>query len=107
MKEGLRLGYGVPGRLIRRVPKEGAKFGETWVPGRVSDIVFALKFGLLTSRQAVVTSGIYLQNTDPAVFPDPFKFIPERWLCDAETYKLRDKQMVSFSRGSRSCIGMK
>jgi cytochrome P450 len=83
VKEGLSLSYEVPGRLIRRAPKEGAKFGETWVPGGVSDIVYALKFGLLTSRQAVVTSGIYLQNTDPAVFPDPFKFIPERWLCDA------------------------
>jgi cytochrome P450 len=48
-----------------------------------------------------------MQNTDPAVFPEPFEFIPERWMCDAETYKIRDKHMLSFSRGSRSCIGMK
>jgi cytochrome P450 len=43
VKEGLSLSYGVPGRLIRGAPKEGAKFGETWVPGGVSGIVSALK----------------------------------------------------------------
>jgi cytochrome P450 len=47
-----------------------------------------------------------MQNTDPIIFPSPFTFDPERWLCDPETYRLRDKSMLSFSRGSRSCIGM-
>ncbi|KAH7384477.1 cytochrome P450 [Pyrenochaeta sp. MPI-SDFR-AT-0127] len=89
VKEGLRLSYGVPGRAIRRVPKDGARLGEVFVPGGIT-----------------ITAGIYLQNTDPNTFPDPFKFVPERWLCDPETYKLRDRQMLSFSRGSRSCIGI-
>lgn len=35
VKEGLRLSYGVPGRILRKVPKEGAKFGEVFVPGGV------------------------------------------------------------------------
>jgi cytochrome P450 len=39
VKEGLRLSYGVPGRIIRRVPKEGAKFGDVWVPGDVSRLL--------------------------------------------------------------------
>ncbi|CAO2655658.1 Nn.00g044610.m01.CDS01 [Neocucurbitaria sp. VM-36] len=89
VKEGLRLSYGVPGRIIRRVPKEGARFGDVFVPGSVT-----------------IVSCIYMQNTDPHTFPDPFKFDPERWLCDSETYKLRDRQMLSFSRGSRSCVGI-
>jgi cytochrome P450 len=89
VKEGLRLSYGVPGRIIRKTPAEGATFNGRFVPGGT-----------------VVTSGIYLQNTDPNTFPEPFTFDPERWLCDAETYKLRDKQMQSFSRGSRGCIGI-
>lgn len=37
VKEGLRLSYGVPGRMMRKVPDGGAKFGDTWVPGGVSD----------------------------------------------------------------------
>ena len=38
VKEGLRLSYGVPGRMMREVPVGGAKFGETWVPGGVSSV---------------------------------------------------------------------
>ncbi len=35
VKEALRLSYGVPGKMSRRVPKEGAKFGDVFVPGGV------------------------------------------------------------------------
>jgi cytochrome P450 len=38
VKEGLRLAYGVPGRIIRKVPKDGAKFDDIFVPGGVSII---------------------------------------------------------------------
>lgn len=118
VKEALRLSYGVPGRIIRRVPKEGAVFNGMLVPGGVSIFVaynwlwFMEKekqeWRMLTIIvQTHITSGQYLQNTDEGTFPDPFRFDPERWLCDPEMYKLRDKQMTSFSRGSRSCIGIK
>lgn len=110
VKEGLRLSYGVPGRIIRRVPKEGVRFGDTFVPGGVSSNPFFSYTSVeqsLILRQATITSCIYMQNTDPHTFPDPFKFDPERWLCDSETYKLRDRQMLTFSRGSRSCVGIK
>jgi cytochrome P450 len=110
VKEGLRLSYGVPGRIIRRVPREGARFREVWVPGGVS-FLFLFRFEVwlakLMVKQTIITSSIYMQNMDPTTFPDPHRFDPERWMCDAETYKLRDKQMVSYSRGSRSCVGMK
>ena len=43
VKEGLRLSYGVPGRIIRRVPKEGARFGDIFVPGGVSSNIFQFK----------------------------------------------------------------
>ncbi|KAF2706474.1 cytochrome P450 [Pleomassaria siparia CBS 279.74] len=89
VKEGLRLAYGVPGTIPRRVPKEGAMLGGRFIPGGT-----------------IVSAGIYLQNTDAATFPDPFKFDPQRWLCDAETHAKRDRQMLSFSRGSRACIGI-
>lgn len=40
VKEALRLSYGVPGRIIRKTPKEGARFGDTFVPGGVSLLHF-------------------------------------------------------------------
>ncbi|KAF2468547.1 cytochrome P450 [Lindgomyces ingoldianus] len=89
VKEALRLGLGVPGRLIRRVPKEGVTISGRYVPGGIR-----------------ITSSIYMQNTDANTFPDPFKYDPERWMCDPDTYKQRERQMLSFSRGSRSCIGI-
>ena len=59
------------------------------------------------ARQTYVSSCIYVHNTSAEAFPDPFTFDPERWLCDPETYKEREKRMLSFSRGSRACIGIK
>jgi cytochrome P450 len=41
---------------------------------------------------------------DPAHFPEPETFQPERWLGpDASQL---EKRLVAFSHGSRSCIGM-
>lgn len=42
-------------------------------------------------------------NTDPAVFPEPLKFRPQRWI---ENPKL-SKYQVAFSKGSMSCLGIK
>jgi cytochrome P450 len=40
------------------------------------------------------------------IFPDSHEFIPERWL-DPEKRKYLEKYMVSFTKGSRQCVGMK
>lgn len=47
----------------------------------------------------------YAYNNDPAIFPEPHVFKSERWL-GANTDEL-ERHMVSFTRGSRDCIGMK
>lgn len=48
----------------------------------------------------------YMVNNDAKIFPDPFTFHPERWI-EAETKGIRlDRFMVSFSKGSRQCIGI-
>lgn len=47
----------------------------------------------------------YLNHTDPVAFKDPFKFDPDRWLGDIDPRM--NKYFVPFSRGSRSCLGMK
>ena len=42
-----------------------------------------------------------LYNAD--VYPEPHTFNPDRWLCGDEK---ATKNLVAFSRGSRSCIGI-
>lgn len=44
---------------------------------------------------------------DPAIFPNPFEFRPERWLEAKEKDSHLERYLVSFSRGSRQCIGIK
>lgn len=108
VKEALRLSYGVPGPLMRKVPKEGVRVYDHFVPGGVS--VPSCRDGSWEEaefEQTVITASIYMQNADADTFPDPFKFDPERWLCDHKILKERESKMLSFSRGSRSCIGMK
>jgi cytochrome P450 len=43
-----------------------------------------------------------LVHLNPRIFPDPHDFIPERWI---ENPRL-SKYLVSFTKGSRQCIGI-
>ncbi|EAU37632.1 predicted protein [Aspergillus terreus NIH2624] len=54
----------------------------------------------------IVSSSHYVYHFDPQIFDDPFAFKPERWLDENNAQHL-DKYMLSFSRGSRGCIGIK
>ena len=48
----------------------------------------------------------YVVNNDPNIFPNPLEYHPERWI-EAEAKGIRlDKYMVSFGKGSRSCVGI-
>jgi len=48
-----------------------------------------------------MTSALIHQN--PEIFPEPRKFIPERWI---ENPRL-DQYLLSFSKGGRQCAGIK
>lgn len=50
---------------------------------------------------------IYHIHYNETIFEDPTKFDPERWLGTGEAVERRMKFMVAFSRGSRSCLGIK
>ncbi|KAG2417063.1 hypothetical protein HFD88_008280 [Aspergillus terreus] len=89
VKEALRFTQGAPGRLPRVVPPEGAPLCGKFIPGKT-----------------IVSSSHYVYHFDPQIFDDPFVFKPERWLDDTNAQHL-DKYMLSFSRGSRGCIGIK
>jgi len=88
IKEGLRLSYGVPGRLPRTIAAPTATFNGYTVP-----------------KGTIVGMSIYLMHRDPDIFPEPDKFDPERWLDPVRSKRL-DKYLVSFSRGSTQCVGM-
>jgi cytochrome P450 len=88
VKETLRLGNLVPGRLPRVTPPEGMIIAGQHIPGG-----------------SVVSASAHLVHTNPSIFPEPEKFIPERWLDDTPREFKLEKYMVAFSTGNRDCIG--
>ncbi|KAL8975296.1 MAG: hypothetical protein Q9197_000464 [Variospora fuerteventurae] len=70
-----------------------------------SRLVYVQVAFMLCGEKVPVGMCSYFMHTDPAVFPEPRKFIPERWLGDYDPKMNRN--FVAFGRGSRSCLGMK
>ncbi|OJD32106.1 benzoate 4-monooxygenase cytochrome p450 [Diplodia corticola] len=88
IKEGLRLSYGVIGRLPRVVPEPGAVFNGHKIPAG-----------------SIVGMSSWTMHRTPSIFPDPDKFDPGRWMDPAATRRL-SPYLVSFGKDSRQCIGM-
>jgi len=62
--------------------------------------------GCRLPRGATVLYSPYLLHHDPASFPDPELFLPERWLPGSErTTAAQHRAMLPFATGSRKCIG--
>ncbi|KAF1985483.1 cytochrome P450 [Aulographum hederae CBS 113979] len=88
VKEGLRLSFGVIGRLPRVTPAGGATFNGHYLPSGT-----------------IVGMSSWLMHRNPTIFPSPRTFSPTRWL-DPENYRRCDRHMVPFGRGTRQCVGM-
>ncbi|RDW56886.1 hypothetical protein BP5796_12953 [Coleophoma crateriformis] len=88
IKEGLRLSFGVPGRMPRVVPEPGAKFNDYYIP--------AGSFVSLSS---------WMLHQDEGYFPKPQKFDPTRW-SDPKDSRRMEKAFVPFGKGTRACAGM-
>lgn len=86
--EGLRFSHGVPHRLQRLFPDTDLQYKDWIIPSGVP-------VGMTT----------ILVQTNPAAYPDPKKFDPERWLGPSAAQSR--KYFVSFSKGVRSCLEMK
>jgi len=92
IQETLRLSYGVSSRLARISPNKPLVFtphnggGQSWV----------IPPGTPVGMTSV------LQHHDESIFPDSHSFVPERWLDDPKL----GKYLVSFSKGSRHCLGV-
>ena len=47
----------------------------------------------------------YKAAMDPAIFADPDRFRPERWMDSSQNAFDSDRHVLPFGRGSRVCIG--
>lgn len=84
VKEGLRLSMAISSNLPRCVPPGGWNYAGYYIPAKTNVGVSAFELHL-----------------DPAVFPNPHEFLPERWL---QTTSEMNASFSPFSKGSRSCV---
>lgn len=84
VREGLRLAWANPTRLPRQVPKGGWQFKGRFYPEGTSVGVSATQLHL-----------------DEAAFPEPHRFLPERWENATDAMLTN---FFAFGKGTRSCI---
>ncbi|RMZ73528.1 cytochrome P450 [Pyrenophora seminiperda CCB06] len=84
VKEGLRISMANPSRLPHAVPAGGWTFKDIYFPAGT-----------------IVGCSAYALHFNPAIFPEPKSFIPERWLNASDEMS---KYWFAFGAGSRACI---
>ncbi|KAI0151458.1 cytochrome P450 [Pestalotiopsis sp. NC0098] len=104
IQEGLRLSYGVSARTSRVPTEEDLLYRGQWTP-QGSEKPVNVEY--VIPRGYAIGMSTAISHHDESVWPDSHSFVPERWF-DENMERNRDleKQMLSFSRGSRACIGM-
>lgn len=81
------LRHSPPGWLFTRVTTRETEFAGRRLP-----------------RGTTVLYSPYLLHHDPASFPEPDRFLPERWL-EREAAARPQAALIPFAAGSRKCIG--
>lgn len=101
IKEALRLGMGVVGRLPRINQTEPMTY-TTKTSNPESSKTYTFPPGTVLSMSVI---DMHL-NSD--IFPDPRRFRPERWLDYSSPAHLRqmEKCFVPFGKGMRACLGI-
>jgi len=89
INEGLRFTYGISHRAQRIASNETLRYRDWEIP-----------------KNTPVGMTSVLANHDESVFPDPWVFKPGRWIEAAEQGVSLEKYHLSFSRGTRICLGM-
>ncbi|KAK2044830.1 trichodiene oxygenase [Colletotrichum somersetense] len=104
ISEGLRLAPGVASRTSRVATEEDLVYRGKWTPtgsGTEVDLSYFIPRGYAMGMSAMVS------HFDERYFPDAKEFIPERWLVeDRQQRRQMDKAFLSFSKGTRMCLGM-
>lgn len=103
--EGLRLSYGLANRSSRIAPGEDLIYRGSWVPENrktPTQVEYVIPRGFAVGMSQVIT------HHDESIFPDSHAFFPERWLDDKNQHRKElDRALLTFSKGSRGCLGIK
>ncbi|KAF2808737.1 oxoglutarate/iron-dependent oxygenase [Mytilinidion resinicola] len=102
--EALRRSYGVASRLPRIQPDHSVYLHShvtNPATGVEKEVDYAVPPGYAVSMSSV------LVHTNPEIFPEPYTFQPERWLNgEGVRRKDLDRYLLSFSKGTRQCLGI-
>ncbi|KAF4910811.1 Cytochrome P450 monooxygenase sdnE [Colletotrichum fructicola] len=102
--EGLRLSYGVSTRL-QRINPVGPLILKTGVSPDKGENRIMAEHEIPAGTPVGMTATLI--HNHPDLFPNPGQFRPERWLDErGRRHHHLDKYVLSFSRGSRQCIGI-
>nr|XP_036582011.1 trichodiene oxygenase [Colletotrichum truncatum]KAF6790568.1 trichodiene oxygenase [Colletotrichum truncatum] len=103
--EGLRLSYGVSLRSARIATDEDLVYRGKWSPNDAPsqiDISYVVPSGWAIGMSSVI------MHHDEDVFPNSHEFIPERWLDEhGQRRKDLERCLLTFSKGSRQCLGIR
>jgi cytochrome P450 len=103
--EGLRLSYGVASRTSRIPTGEDLVYRGDWTP---KGSTTSTRAEYVIPRGYAIGMSSAITHHDESVFPNSHSFLPERWLDEKNQHRRElDSSLLSFSKGSRACIGMK
>jgi cytochrome P450 len=109
IKETLRMAGTVPIGLPRVVPRSGAVISGVKIPGGVRVFIYAyLSVAVMSDAlggQTVVSQSFFFVLYSEEIFAQPHAFVPDRWLQPGS--KSLENWFVPFSKGPRSCLGIK
>ncbi|KAK4197369.1 putative cytochrome P450 E-class, group IV, partial [Triangularia verruculosa] len=86
VKEALRLGIGATRHVAKVFPHDEIKYKDWVIPKGTS-----------------VSVPMYPMHYDAEVYPNPWSFVPRRWLGEYDPRM--DRNLNPFSKGSRVCLG--
>lgn len=97
--ETIRLSYGVGTRLARIAPDQTLQYSGSF---KDKPVHYAIPPGTAIGMTSVI------MHANEQIFPQADKFVPDRWLREDGTRRTElERYLLSFSKGTRQCVGMK
>jgi hypothetical protein len=112
VQESFRLSFGAVGRLPRVAIQDALRYKNYVIPPGVSTLICDMEHRgeLWANKEQLlktpVSQSAYFVHTDPSIFPEPHTFKPERWARAYQDNVPLTRYLVSFTKGSRQCLGI-